>query len=433
MAFWKEDIETASVEELKQIQLEELQETIFRVYKQVSFYRKMFDEYGITPEDVQEITDLTKLPFTTKDDLRENYPYDMFALPLKEVVRIHSTTGTTGKPNVVGFTRNDLNRWQEVSARLLTCAGVGKEDVVQISYDYGMFNSGFGLQSGSELIGASVIPVHTHDLEKQIMVMKDYKTTVLIGTPSYFMQIIEKIEELEININTLNLRIGILGNEPWSENMRNKIESSLAIDCYDIYGLSEIMGLGVACECENKEGLHIWEDHFIAELIDPNTQQVIKDGSEGELVLTTIKKEAIPLIRYRTEDIVSIYTDKCKCGRTHKRITRILGRTNDAIIVQGRKLYPSQIEEVLLRIEHTQPHYMIILDRVDGVDTIEINVEVVQELFVDDIKQLVELKRRIENEIAKTFEVRPNIKLVEPKTLERMTGKTIRVLDKRSK
>ncbi len=433
MNYFAEEMETLPINELRQLQLERLQATIVRVYKNVNFYHKLFETNKINPENIDSIDDFQKIvPFTTKEDLRENYPYDMFALPLREVVRIHSTLGTTGKPNVVGFTKNDLNHWSKVSARMLSLAGITRDDVIQISFDFGMFSSGFGITQGAELIGASVIPVSIDDLEKQVMIMKNYKSTVLIGTPSYALQLIEAIKATNINPNSLSLKVGLFGNEPWSENVRQKIEKNLFIKSYDIYGLSEIMGLGVAAECDHREGLHIWEDHFLVEVINPDTLEPVNDGEEGELILTSLRKEAIPLIRYRTEDIVSINREKCQCGRTHVRMSRVKGRTDDLIIVQGRRVYPSQIEHILHEIEHVHPHFQIVLDRIDGKSVMEINVVMLEDFFVDGFRDLLKMQKKIAENINKAFGLTVQVKFVEPKSLQSSDGISKKIIDKRN-
>lgn len=431
MDFWNESYEILQREELVQLQLERLQSTINRIYKNVAFYKKLFEEKNISPENIQSVEDIQNLPFTTKEHLRENYPYDMFATPLREIVRIHSTKGTTGKPNVVGFTQNDLKHWSEISARILTAAGIDRDDVILLSYDFGNFTNSFGLAAGAEIMGASVIPVLLSDFQKQVMIMKDYKSTALIGTPTYALRMIEAMEQAKINPNSLSLKIGLLGNEPWSESLRKEIEKKLFIEAIDVYGLTEIMSLGVASECKYKSGLHIWEDHFFAEVIDPRTLKPAKDGNEGELVLTTLTKEAFPLIRYRTEDIVSISSEPCKCGRTFRKMSRVKGRTDDLINVQGVKLYPSQIEDVILSVEHIKPHYLIRIDREHTRDLVEIDIEVLEDLFKDEMRNLLRVKSQIEGEIKIKLGLEAKVKLIEPNTLERDSGKSARIIDKR--
>ncbi|WP_227767856.1 phenylacetate--CoA ligase [Zhaonella formicivorans] len=418
-------------EELQELQLERLQQTVERAYHNVPHYRKAMQEVGAEPGDIKSLQDLQKLPFTYKTDLRDNYPYGMFAVPLSEVVRIHSSSGTTGKPTVVGYTRNDLNVWSELMARSLTCGGATKNDVIHNAYGYGLFTGGLGIHYGAEKIGASVIPISGGNTKRQVMIMKDYGSTVLTCTPSYALNIAEVMEEMGITPEDLKLKVGIFGAEPWSDNMRKEIEHKLGILALDIYGLSEIIGPGVAIECPAKQGLHIFEDHFIPEIINPDTGEVLPYGSVGELVFTSLTKEALPMIRYRTRDISSLSLEECSCGRTHVRMKRVSGRTDDMLIIRGVNVFPSQIESVLLEIGQTEPHYQIIVDRVGTLDTIEVLVEVSASFFSDEVRRLEELEKKIRGEIETTLGLTVKVRLVEPKTIERSEGKAKRVIDRR--
>ena len=428
---WDEKFETMPREELQQLQLERLQSVVNRAYRNVKFYNEKFKELGISPEDIKSLEDVRLLPFTTKDDLRENYPYGMFAVPLRDIVRIHSSSGTTGKPTVVGYTRNDLELWSNLVARIMTAAGVTKDDIIQIAFGYGLFTGGFGLHYGAEKIGATVIPISSGNTDRQIMIMQDYHTTVLVCTPSYALVIADRMEELGVDPQSLSLRIGLFGAEPWSEQMRQEIESKLKIDAYDNYGLSEIIGPGVAGECEEKNGMHINEDHFLVEIIDPETGEPLPPGEEGELVITTLTKEALPLIRYRTRDITRIHYDPCKCGRTTARMERVKGRTDDMLIIRGVNVFPSQIEEVLFSIEGTEPHYQIIVDREGRLDTLTVLVEISPGIFSDEMKQQKRIIEEIEEKLFSVLGLKVRVKLVEPKTLQRFEGKAKRVIDKR--
>lgn len=429
---WNSEFESMPREDIFQMQIERLQSTLNRAYKNVPYYKKIFDEYDIIPEEVNSFEDLRKIPFTTKATLRENYPYGMFAVPLREVVRIHSSSGTTGKPTVVGYTRNDLKHWSELMARVLAMAGVGKDDTVQIAFDYGLFTGGFGFHYGAELIGASVVPTSLAAPEKQIHIMRDYKTTTLACSPSFALSIADKLRELAINPNELTLRVGIFGSEPWSEKMREAIQAAFYIEAYDTYGISEIMGPGVASECEKKNGLHLFEDHYIAEIINPDTGEILPAGQEGELVLTTITKEAVPMIRYRTGDITSITDAPCACGRTCLRLNRINSRTDDVIIIHGVKILPAQIGAVLSQVEHTEPHYQLLIQREGGMDELEIHAEISESVNIDEVKTLMRIQSDIKHRIFAEFGIHVAVKLVEPKTLQGLGGKVRRVIDKRS-
>ncbi len=427
--------ETMAREELEQLQVERLQSTLNRVYRYVSFYRHSFDDHHVNIEKIKSVKDLEQLPFTTKDDLRKSYPYDMFAVPLRDVVRIHSTSGTTGKPIIVGYTKNDLRHWTDCTARLLAAAGVSEHDVVQIAFPFNLFTGGFGFHQGAEKIGASVIPSSTSPPEKQIMIMKDFKTTVLICAPSYAVNIAAALEELEVHAESLNLKAGLFGAEPWSENLRAQLEAGLHIVALDNYGLTEVIGPGVAGECEHKQGLHINEDHFIVEVIDPETLEPLDPGGEGELVFTTISKEGFPLIRYRTGDISRLTAEPCPCGRTLRRMDRVSGRTDDMIFIKGAKVFPSQIEEILLAAEGTAPHYRIILDRQEGTDTMEVQVEISESFpAFDELKNLERLRDTIGKQIEVVLGVEAKVTLVEPRSLLRDSGgKVRRIIDRRSR
>lgn len=431
MKIWDPTYECMAREDLWQLQLERLQATINRVYKNVTCYRNKFNELGIVPEDIQSLDDLQKLPFTTKEDLRLNYPYGMFAVPLREVVRIHSSSGTTGKPTVVGYTRNDIKVWSNLVARFITSAGVTSDDVVQIAFTYGLFTGAFGLHYGAETVGASVIPMGAGNTEKQIMLMQDYKSTVLVSTPSYAITIADRMEKMGIDPKTLSLRIGLFGSEPWSEAMRREIESRLFINATDNYGLSEVIGAGVAGECECKCGMHLFEDAFIPEIIDPESGEVLPPGSVGELVLTTLTKEAFPMIRYRTRDITSLDYSPCACGRTSVRMKKTMGRSDDMLIIKGVNVFPSQIEDVLFAIEGCEPHYQIIVDRKGALDTLEIQIEVTENIFFDEMKRQREFLEMIEKRIDSVLGVGATVKLVEPNSITRHEGKAKRVIDNR--
>lgn len=428
---WDAHHECMSREEIEQLQLERLQATLNRVYKSVPCYRGKFNELAIVPEDVASLTDLAKLPFTTKEDLRLNYPYGMFAVPLREVVRIHSSSGTTGKPTVVGYTKNDLKMWSNLVARIMTAAGVTHDDVVQIAFGYGMFTGAFGLHYGSEAIGAAVIPMSGGNSEKQIMIMQDYKSTALVCTPSYAISLADIIEKQGIDPHTLSLKVGLFGGEPWSEALRYEIESRLMISATDNYGLSEIIGPGVAGECRHKCGMHISEDAFIAEIIDPETCKVLPPGSVGELVLTTISKEAFPMIRYRTRDITSLDYSSCQCGRTMVRMKKTMGRSDDMLIIKGVNVFPSQIEEVLVAIEGCEPHYQLVIDRKGALDVLEVCIEVRENIFFDEMKKQRAFLDMVGKKIDSVLGVGVTVKLVEPNSIPRHEGKAQRVVDKR--
>ena len=430
--FYNEEFETLPRPALEALQLKRLQAVLERVYANVPFYKASFDKAGIRPGDVKSLDDLQRLPFTTKQDMRDSYPYGLFAAPMEEIVRIHASSGTTGKPTVVGYTRKDIETWSELMARSFVAAGAHKGDIIHNAYGYGLFTGGLGAHYGAEQLGASVIPISGGNTKRQIMIMQDFGSTVLTCTPSYSLFMAEEAKAAGIDFRHLKLRVGIFGAEPWSEAMRGEIEQKLNLAAIDIYGLSEIMGPGVAIECiEAKSGLHMWEDHFIPEVIDPATGQRVAEGERGELVITTITKQGIPLIRYRTRDITSLTYEPCRCGRTHARITRMSGRSDDMLIIRGVNVFPSQIESILVGIEGVEPHYLLIVDRRDNLDTLEIQVEVDERLFSDEVKVLQQLSRRIEKEIKDMLGVTCVAKLVEPKTIQRSEGKAKRVIDNR--
>jgi phenylacetate-CoA ligase len=428
---WNSSIECMSREKLTELQGNRLNEMIHRIYTHVPFYRKKFQEAGIEPGDIKNISQLGSLPFTTKQDLRDNYPFGMFAVPNSEVVRVHASSGTTGRPTVVGYTRNDLDIWSEVVARTLTSAGAGKNDIIHVAYGYGLFTGGLGVHYGAEKVGATVLPMSGGNTKRQLQLMEDFGSTILACTPSYALFLAEAIEEEKIERNRLKLKAGVFGAEPWTEEMRQEIQSKLGILAIDIYGLSEIIGPGVATECEHQCGLHVFEDHFIPEIIDPETLEVLPYGELGELVFTTVTKEALPLLRYRTRDLTRLYIDTCKCGRTMVRMEKCLGRSDDMLIIRGVNVFPSQIESVLLEMSETKPHYLLVVDRVNNLDNLEVWVEVDDQFFSDEIKELEVLKKKIQNNIESTLGINASIKLVEPKTIERSEGKAKRVIDKR--
>ena len=431
MKYWEENRECMDREDLEQLQLERLQSTIYRVATHVPFYRNMFKEINLNPDGFRSLSELNSLPFTVKDDLRQNYPYGLFAVPLRDIVRIHSSSGTTGMATVVGYTRNDIKNWSDLVARVLTAAGVGKEDVIQIAFGYGLFTGGFGLHYGAERLGASVIPISSGNTKRQIQIMQDFKTTALVCTPSYALMIADTMLDMGINVNGLSLKFGLFGAEPWSEAMRTEINNKLNIKATDNYGLSEVMGPGVAGECLECNGLHISEDHFLVEVINPNTLQPVQPGEVGELVITTLTKEAFPVIRYRTRDLTRLITEPCACGRTSYRMKRILGRTDDMLIIKGVNVFPTQIENVLFEIEGTEPHYRIVVERENHQDKATVLVEVVESIFFDEMKKQRQLIDRIKKRLASELGVSVDVKLVEERTLERFEGKGERVIDKR--
>ncbi len=424
--------ETMPREDLETIILRRLKTTIDRIYSNVPFYRLKFEENGITPDDIRSLEDLQRIPFTTKEDLRDNYPYGMFAVPMDNVVRIHASSGTTGQPTVVGYTARDVNTWAELMARSLAAGGATREDIIHNAYGYGLFTGGLGVHYGAEKLGASVIPVSGGNTKRQIVIMKDFGPTILTATPSYALHLAEVADEMGVSFEDLKFKFGIFGAEPWSENMREDIEKKLNLTAVDIYGLSEVIGPGVAIECyEAKNGLHIFEDHFIPEIIDPATGDVLPYGETGELVFTSITKEAFPVIRYRTRDITSLNPEPCICGRTHIRMNRVSGRTDDMLIIRGVNVFPSQIESVLMEMDDVEPHYQLLVDREGTLDTLTVMVEVGEQIFSDEVKHLQDLERKISKNIKDYLGVSAKVKLVEPKAIARSEGKAIRVIDKR--
>ncbi|MFO7558174.1 MAG: phenylacetate--CoA ligase [Desulfobacterales bacterium] len=426
------DYETMPREGLEAIQLRRLQATLERVYATVPFYQKKFEEAGLVPSDIKSLQDLRKVPFTTKQDLRDNYPFGMFAVPMDNVVRIHASSGTTGQPTVVGYTARDIDTWSRLMARSLVAGGATPGDIIHNAYGYGLFTGGLGVHYGAEKLGASIIPVSGGNTKRQIIIMKDFGPTILTATPSYALHLAEVAEEMGVSFGDLKFKFGIFGAEPWSENMRQEIENKLHMNAVDIYGLSEVMGPGVAIEChEAKAGLHVFEDHFIPEIINPETGEVLPYGESGELVFTSITKEAFPVIRYRTRDISGLTIQPCICGRTHVRMNRVSGRTDDMLIIRGVNVFPSQIESVLMQIDEVEPHYQLLVDRKDNLDTLSVLVEVGERLFSDEVKKLQELEKRISKDIKELLGVSASVKLVEPKTIARSQGKAVRVIDNR--
>ena len=426
------EFETLPREALTAIQLRRLRATLERVYATVPFYRKRFEEAGITPNDINTLSDFQQLPFTTKKDLRDNYPFGMFAVPMDNVVRIHASSGTTGQPTVVGYTARDINTWSELMARALTAGGAGRRDIIHNAYGYGLFTGGLGVHYGAEKLGASVIPVSGGNTKRQIIIMRDFGPTILTATPSYALHLAEAAEEMGVSFEKLKFNYGIFGAEPWSEQMRQEIERKLHLKAVDIYGLSEVMGPGVAVEChEAQNGLHIFEDHFIPEIIDPATGKVLPYGETGELVFTSITKEAFPIVRYRTRDITSLNPEPCICGRTLVRMKKVSGRTDDMLIIRGVNVFPSQIESVLMEIEGIEPHYQLVVDREDNLDTLTVHVEISERSFSDEVKVLQQLERKISHSIKEYLGVSARVKLVEPKVIARSQGKAVRVIDNR--
>ncbi|MCR5829330.1 MAG: phenylacetate--CoA ligase [Lachnospiraceae bacterium] len=427
---WNESKECMSRDEMNHLQSIRLVKQVKNVYHSVEHYRKKMQAVGLEPGDIKGIEDIEKLPFTTKDDLRDTYPCGLFAVPRSEVVRIHASSGTTGKATVVGYTRRDIENWEECVARILTMGNVGPSDTIQVSYGYGLFTGGLGAHYGAEFLGATVVPLSTGNTKKQLTMMKDLGVTSICCTPSYLMYLSEAIEEQGI-LSELSLKSAFCGAEPWTENMRREIEKRLHIDAHDIYGLSEVMGPGVAGDCKFHTGLHINEDHFFAEIVSPETLKGVPDGETGELVFTTLTKEALPLIRYRTKDLTSISHEKCECGRTTARLSRFKGRSDDMLIIRGVNVFPSQVEAALLDVSEVSPNYLMIVDRVDNLDTLEVQVEVDERFFSDEIKELENLTKKITHVLQQALLIVPKVKLVEPRTLQRSEGKAVRVIDKR--
>ena len=431
MNIWDPTHECISRDELEQLQLERLQATVNRVHKNVIHYRKQFNDLGVVPEDISSLADLSKLPLTSKDDINRNYPYGMFAVPLREVVRIHSSSGIGSKPMVTGYTKNDIRIWSNLVARFMTAVGVTRDDLVQVTFHYGLFTGAFGLHYGAETIGASVIPMGTGDIERQIMIMQDYKSTVLVSTPSYALELTFRMEQLGINPKSLSLKVGLLGGEPWSDTMRTQIEQGLAINATDNYGLSEVIGPGIAGECSCKNGLHIYEDAFLPEVIDPDTGAVLPPGSEGELVITTLTKEAFPLIRYRTRDITSLDYTPCTCGRTLVRMKRINRRSDDMLIIRGVNVYPSQIEEAIFGAAQSEAPYQIVIERIGAMDCMEVIIEVTDKIFSLELQKQGAFLESVKKRIHTITGIDASAKLVGARSIERQDGEIKRVLDKR--
>jgi phenylacetate-CoA ligase len=429
---YNEEYETMPREALEAIQLKRLQTTVARVYNTVPFYKKRFDEVGVKVDEVRSLDDLRRLPFTYKDNLRDSYPFGMFTVPMDDVVRIHVSSGTTGKPTVVGYTARDIQTWSELMARTLMAGGATRGDMIHNAYGYGLFTGGLGFHYGAEKLGASVIPISGGNTKRQVMIMTDFGPTILTCTPSYALLIAEVAEEMGVDFREFNFKAGIFGAEPWSEQMREEIERKLNIKAMDIYGLSEIIGPGVSVECiEAQNGLHIFEDHFIPEIIDPDTEEVLPYGTPGELVFTTITKEAFPVIRYRTRDISVLYPEPCRCGRTIVRMGRVQGRSDDMLIIRGVNVFPSQIESVIMEIDGIEPHYQLEVAREGRLDTLTVKVEVNEKVFSDEVKNLQNMERKLEKNIKEMLSVSAQVKLVEPKSIQRSEGKAVRVIDKR--
>lgn len=433
MNYLSKDFETMPREQLKALQLERLQKQIARSYERVECFKQRMDEKGLKPEDIKTLDDLAKVPFSYKKDLRDYYPFGLFAEPLKNVVRFHASSGTTGKRIVVGYTKNDLDTWAECAARMMIAIGITQDDIVQVSYGYGLFTGGFGVHTAAEKLGCAVIPMSSGNTKLQIQNMVDFGATVLCCTPSYAMHLGEEVNRLGVR-DQIKLKCGIFGAEPWTESMREEIEKSLGLKAYDIYGLTEVIGPGVACECSEKAGMHIWEDHFLPEIIDPDTGEVLPEGSTGELVFTSLTKEAFPVIRYRTRDICRLEYMPCRCGRTHLRMCKPQGRSDDMLIIRGVNVFPSQIEEVLLKTSggDITPNYQIVVDRVNNTDTFDVNVEMSEALFADEIRNIENTEKRITAELRSTLGIGARVHLVNPKSIERSEGKAKRVIDKRN-
>lgn len=427
---WNEAKECMSRDELACLQGSRLVKMVNRVYHNVPYYRKKMQQMGLEPGDITCLSDVNKLPFTTKDDLRENYPFGLFAVPKSEIARVHASSGTTGKATVVGYTKKDIAIWSECVARILTMAGVTRDDSIQVCYGYGLFTGGLGVHYGTEYLGATAIPMSTGNTEKQLSIMQDFGATVLACTPSYAMHLAEAIEEAG-RFDKIKLKCAVMGAEPWTDNMRMHLETKLKINAFDIYGLSEVIGPGVAGDCIYHKGLHIQEDHFLPEIIDPKTLQPVKPGETGELVFTTLTKEALPLFRYRTKDLTSITYEKCACGRTQARISRFKGRSDDMLIIRGVNVFPSQVESALLNVDGVIPQYLLVVDRVGNLDTLEVLVEVEERYFSDEIRELDKLTKKIGKVLQSALGIAAKVKLVEPKTIERSEGKAKRVIDNR--
>ncbi|MFV0516563.1 MAG: phenylacetate--CoA ligase family protein [Aminipila sp.] len=432
MMIWNETAECMGIEQRREVQSRRLRDTVARVYQNVEFYRKKMQELGVEPGDIKSIDDIVKLPFTTKKDLRDNYPFGLCATPESQFVRIHASSGTTGKPTAVPYTRKDLENFSECVARAICCAGGTNKDVIQIAYGYGLFTGGLGLHDGATKLGAGVIPISGGNTRNQLTLMKDFKSTILACTPSYAMYLAESLQSLDIKAEDLSLRIGIFGAEPWSDEMRKKIEKGLGLTAYDIYGLSEIMGPGVAMSCSAQNGLHVAEDHFYPEILKPDTLEPLQDGKVGELVFTHLTKEAMPLLRYRTRDLSTITHEACSCGRTNARMGKILGRSDDMLIIRGVNVFPSQIESVLLEVPEVSANYLIIVDRQKTMDTLEVKVELDEKFVPDEMGELEKISSKIKHKLNSVLRIDVKVTLAEHKTIERSEGKAKRVIDKRN-
>lgn len=425
--------EKLSPAEMKELQFERLKWSVKHAYENNPYYKKKYDDAGFNPDQLKSLEDMKRIPFLTKQEMRDNYPYGLFAAPMKDVVRLHSSSGTTGNATVVGYTANDIKVWSEVCARTLACAGATDEDIVQVAYGYGLFTGGLGIHYGTEALGATAVPISGGNTERQLMLLKDFGSTILACTPSYALNIADYVEKNrpDFSFKDIKLKTGIMGAEPWTNEMRLEIEKRLGIDAYDIYGLSEVIGPGVSTECSAKNGLHVFEDHFYVEIIDPETGEVLPEGEHGEIVYTSLTKECCPVIRYRSRDITRIYHDSCSCGRTLIKMDKVTGRSDDMMIIRGVNVFPSQVESVLFAVEGVEPHYQIILDRKGALDDIEIMVEVNENIFSDELKVMNALSGKIRDQIRSSLGISAKVTLVEPMTIERSIGKAVRVVDKR--
>ncbi len=430
---FNKEYEAMQLSKLREVQLERLRWSLKHAYDNVPFYRQSFDAAGFGPGQLKTLDDLRRVPFLMKQNMRDSYPFGLFAVPMEKVVRIHSSSGTTGNATVVGYTKNDIELWAEVMARTIACAGGSSKDVVQVAYGYGLFTGGLGAHYGAEKIGATVVPISGGNTERQLMLIKDFGTTMLACTPSYAINMADHVERNrpDYDFRKTKLRAGIFGAEPWTEQMRTEIETRMGIEAFDIYGLSEVIGPGVSCECSAKSGLHVFEDHFYVEIIDPESGEALPEGEKGEIVYTSLTKEACPVIRYRSRDITRLYRTPCSCGRTLVKMEKVTGRSDDMLIIRGVNVFPSQIEAVLMEVEGTEPHYQIIVDRKDALDDIEVMVEVNERLFSDELKVMNQLAARIRQRMQSVLGVSAKVTLVEPRTLARSEGKAVRVVDKR--
>ncbi len=427
---WDPNSESLTRHEMRNIQMTRLRQVLDRVYRTVPFYRRLFDEHGVKPQDLLSLEDLARFPFTTKDHLRENYPFGLLAVPLTEVVRLHASSGTTGRPTVVGYTKRDIDTWSEMMARIITQAGVTSDDVAQVAFGYGLFTGAFGLHYGLERVGAAVVPASSGNTERQIMLMRDFGVTALVGTPSYALHMAEVASNMGIKPDSLRLKVGLFGAEPWTEGLRQELEKAWGITATDNYGLSEIIGPGVAGECQFFQGLHISEDHFYPEVIDPETGENRGYGEKGELVFTTLTKEGLPVVRYRTRDISALHAEECPCGRTTVRMERVSGRTDDMLIVRGVNIFPSQVESVLMEIEGISPHYQLVVDKKGYLNDLEVQVEVTEDSFTGSFKDLELLEKRVAARLKANLSINPRVRLLEPHSIDRSLGKAKRVLPK---